>query len=136
MPPIGTCIYSHSHTCELCAAPATPRARGGALCRVCFEHASPEPTRTEERAWFPNLTGGFDAAPCPVCGGGDEDLDVLLFDSPCDQPFHARCVGFQGLSSGIIGSVEGLATGAQASAKTANDGHVLDRGMIKPKSRS
>ena len=105
-PPRTAARASHTSrvTCERCAAaPATPRARGTALCRGCFEHASPEPTRAElERAWFPNLTGGFDAAPppCVVCGGGDDEDLVLVCDGPCDRAFHARCVGFQGKVEG------------------------------------
>lgn len=83
--------------CELCGAPATPRARGArALCRVCFEHDSPEPTRAEERACFPNLTGSFDEPPCDICGGGADEGLVMLCDGPCDRPFHAHCVDFQG----------------------------------------
>jgi len=86
-----------SRTCERCAAHVTPRASGArALCHVCFERDSPEPRRAEKRAWFPNLTGGFDEPPCVVCGGGDDEGLVLLCDGPCDRPFHAHCVGFKG----------------------------------------
>ena len=87
-----------SRTCErCCAASVTAREGGARLCRVCFEHGSPEPTCAEERAWFPSLTGELDAPPCVVCGGGDDEDLVLLCDGPtCNRPFHARCVGFQG----------------------------------------
>lgn len=87
-----------SRTCERCTAPlpVLPHARGKALCLSCLEHVHPEPTRAEERAWFPNLTGGFDEPPCVVCGGSDDEGLVLLCDGPCDRPFHAHCAGFQG----------------------------------------
>ena len=87
-------------TCELCAAPTTPREGETALCRVCFELGGPEPTRAEERAWYPKLSGEFDAPPCVVCGGGDDEDLVLMCDGPCDRSFHTSCVDFQGSVDG------------------------------------
>ena len=36
-----------------------------------------------------------DSRPCHVCGGGDDEGDILLCKG-CDVPVHAHCEGFTG----------------------------------------
>ena len=42
-----------------------------------------------------------DERPCVVCGGGDDQGEILLCDTlGCNQPYHTHCALFEGLVLG------------------------------------